>query len=479
LLIATMMWAMAGAVVAQTEAPRIALIIGNGGYSSVTQLDNPVPDAELMAQTLEARGFEVTMLPNADQVTMNRAIAQFGRDLRKGGKDATGLFYYAGHAVQSFGSNYLLPTDASLGNAADLSLVAVPAQAVLRQMFSAKNKTNIVILDACRNNPFETIPELNDNGLAEMKSPTGTFLSYSTSPGAVALDGTGGNSPFTKALADQIPTAGVPIEQLFKNVRVEVIAQTDGQQTPWDSSSLTGDFFFTAGVPLSAEEQAEEQLWASVQNSTDPVPVVLFMRGYPNSKYIEEARALLDRIVDAERAPAAKPVDTTAEQERLIGLAQSTGNVADYETYLAAFPEGIYAEFAAFELKILAEKAERATAQDQTEEQVVVASRAAAPPMGPELTFLMPFTSGDPAIMGKSIEELVTGSPLFSPIEGLPEELWKEQNCSNCHQWTKDALCTQGTTYVNAGNDEAVSKQHPYGGGFKLNLRAWASGGCK
>lgn len=479
LLIAVMVWGMAQSVLAQTDGPRIALIVGNGGYSSVTPLDNPVPDAELMARTLEARGFEVTVLSDANQVTMNRAIAQFGRDLRKGGKEATGLFYYAGHAVQSFGSNFLLPTDASLGNAADLSLVGVPAQAVLRQMFSAKNKTNIVILDACRNNPFDAIPELNDNGLAEMKSPTGTFLAYSTAPGAVALDGTGDNSPFTKALANQIPVAGVPIEQLFKNVRVEVIAQTDGQQTPWDSSSLTGDFFFTAGVALSEEEQAEEQLWASVKNSTDPVPVVLFMRGYPNSKYIDEARDLLDRIVDAERTPAEEPVDTTAEQQRLIGLAQSSGEAADYEAYLSAFPEGIYAEFAAFELKILAEKAERETAEPSTDDSVVVASRAAAVPMGPELTFQMPFTGGDPAIIGKSIEELVTLSPLFAPIEGLPEELWKEQSCSNCHQWTKDALCTQGTTYVKADNDNAVSKKHPYGGGFKLNLRAWASGGCK
>ncbi|MDF3416044.1 caspase family protein [Sulfitobacter sp. M57] len=478
LMIAVVLCAVAGIAAAQQDAPRIALIVGNGGYSSVAPLDNPVPDAELMAKTLEARGFQVTMLSDASQVTMNRAIAQFGRDLRKGGKEATGLFYYAGHAVQSFGSNFLLPTDASLGNAADLSLVGVPAQAVLRQMFSAKNKTNIVILDACRNNPFDAIPELNDNGLAEMKSPTGTFLSYSTAPGAVALDGTGDNSPFTRALADQIPVAGVPIEQVFKNVRVEVIAQTDGQQTPWDSSSLTGDFFFTAGVPLSEEEQAEEQLWASVKDSTDPVPVVLFMRGYPNSKYIEEARALLDRIVDAERTPAQEPADTSAEQQRLIGVAQSSGSAADYEAYLTAFPEGIYAEFAAFELKILAEKAKRDNAEPAAEE-TVVASRAAAAPMGPELTFAMPFTSGDPAIMEKSIEELVTLSPVFAPIEGLPEELWKEQSCSNCHQWTKEALCTQGTTYVNAGNDTAVSKKHPYGGGFKLNLRAWASGGCK
>ncbi|KIN63867.1 Peptidase C14, caspase catalytic subunit p20 [Sulfitobacter noctilucicola] len=491
---------LTAAVSAQEDgAPRIALIVGNGNYGTVTPLDNPGPDAELMASTLEVQGFAVTLLLDASQVTLNRAIAQFGRDLRDGGSDATGLFYYAGHAVQSFGSNFLLPTDASLTNAADLSLVAVPAQAVLRQMFSAKNKTNIVILDACRNNPFEAIPDLNDNGLAEMKSPTGTFLSYSTAPGAVALDGLEGNSPFTKALAREIPTPGLPIEQVFKNVRVEVIEKTNGQQTPWDTSSLTGNFTFTAGEVVSEAEQAELRLWESVKDSTDPVPVVLFMRGYPDSAYIPEARALLSRLMGtatvaatpeapaepvAEAAPEPAAVeDTTADQQRLISVAQNSGAEADYRAYMDAYPDGIFSEFAAFELKIIAEKAQRADAGTDAGATVVAAlpeaSRAAPAPMGTELTFVMPFTSGDDAILGKSIEELVTLSPLFAPIEGIPEELWKDQTCSNCHQWTKEALCTQGTTYVKAGNDEAVSKNHPYGGGFKMNLRAWADGGCK
>ncbi|MFC6637774.1 hypothetical protein [Sulfitobacter sediminilitoris] len=133
-------------------------------------------------------------------------------------------------------------------------------------------------------------------------------------------------------------------------------------------------------------------------------------------------------------------------------------------------------------MKVLAEKAERAAAAAQapTEQQEIVVaaapSRAAPAPMGTELTWTMPFTSGVDRLIGKSIEELVTLSPLFPPIEGLPEELWKEQSCSNCHQWTKEALCTQGQTYVNAGNNDAVSKQHPYGGGFKMNVRSWAEG---
>lgn len=212
--------------------PRLALIVGNGNYRDVVSLDNAVHDARLMSETLREKGFEVTVLVDADQVSLNQAIAQFGRDLRVAGNEAVGLFYYAGHGVQSFGTNYLLPIDAVLTDAADLTLVAVQAEAVLRQMASARNRTNIVILDACRDNPFVAIPDMNDNGLAEMNAPTGTFIAYSTAPGAVALDGIEGNSPFTHALARQIGTPGEPIEQIFKSTRVAVLEATQGLQTP-------------------------------------------------------------------------------------------------------------------------------------------------------------------------------------------------------------------------------------------------------
>jgi hypothetical protein len=489
-----------GAATAQTLEPRIALIVGNEAYSAVSPLDNPVSDAELMAQTLESQGFTVTLLTDADQIGLNRAIAQFGRDLREAGQEATGLFYYAGHAVQSFGSNFLLPVDAALTDAADLSLVAVPAQAVLRQMFSAKNKTNIVIFDACRNNPFSAIPDLNDNGLAEMKSPTGTFLSYSTAPGAVALDGLEGNSPFTKALAAQIPVPGVPIEQVFKNVRIEVIEKTNGQQTPWDTSSLTGDFVFAA-APLNVQaDLSEAERWAAIRDSTDPVPVVVFMRDYPEGVHMAEARALLDKIINAELGPntantqtlapiktpvpAAQPEDPSAEQQRLIGIAQASGKAEDYQAYLLAFPQGTYAELAAFELKILEEKSARPAAAGTGEGQTALVAtaepaRTANAPMGSELTFTMPFTNAEGPLIGKSFSELIEMSALYAPIDGLPDALWKDQSCSNCHQWTKEALCTQGKTYVRSGGENAVSKKHPFGGVFKKNLRSWAEGGCK
>jgi hypothetical protein len=475
---------------------RIALIVGNGAYASVSPLDNPVSDADLMEEVLQSKGFRVVKLTDATQIELTRGIAQFGRELRNGGPDTTGLFYYAGHAVQSFGSNFLLPVDADLTDAADLSLVAVPATAVLRQMFSAKNKTNIVILDACRNNPFEAIRDLNDNGLAEMKAPTGTLVSYSTAPGAVALDGLDGNSPFTQSLARNVLIPGLQIETVFKNVRVDVIAQTNGLQTPWETSSLTGDFFFEPIAALRGEDLAEKQMWNSVQMSTDPVTVLLFIRGFPNSVHQPEARALLSKILANEldgvasapaetvvQEPQDEPLEDAVnlsesagsneivEQEVLIASAQKSGTVEGYETYLRAFPSGIYAELALFELKMIRDSTQIATATPVPEPTSLATDVA-------ELTFDKPLLVGVPHLDGKSIEELLGLSPMFSPFEGLPDELWKDENCSSCHEWTKQTLCTQGKTYLTANNERAVAKTHPFGGGFKQSLRGWAEAGC-
>jgi hypothetical protein len=485
------------ATLAQAET-RLALVVGNGAYTDVTALDNPVPDAVLMAETLRAKGFVVTEVTDADQAGLNRAISQFGRDLRGAGKDAVGLFFYAGHAVQSFGENYLLPVDATLTDAADLSLVGVQAEAVLRQMRSARNRTNIVILDACRNNPFQAIPELTDSGLAEMNAPTGTFLSYSTAPGAVALDGLDGNSPFTRALARQIPVAGMPIEQTFKNVRVEVIEKTGGQQTPWDTSSLTADFSFAPRETLSAADLQEKQLWDSVKVSDDPVQIMLFMRSYPAGRYQEAARQLLEAALASELgtgAPAgageqvaaalpepARAATPSASEEEMIAAAQSSGAAADYEAYVAAYPEGVFAELAAFELKILREKAGQEAAAAAPAGSETAAPPANAPAVDVEdfsaLRFDTPFPSGGDPVEGRSIAEIVALTPLFPPIEGLPEEVWKDHTCSTCHAWTQEALCTQGATYVGAPDDAAVAKPHPFGGVFKRGLRAWASAGC-
>jgi hypothetical protein len=286
---------MGGAVAEQ----RIALVVGNGAYTTVSGLANPPSDADLMAGTLRGLGFEVTVLRDSTKAAMSRAVADFGSALRAAGPEATGLFYYAGHGVQSFGRNYLLPVDVAISNAADLDLVAVDAESVLRQMASARNKTNIFILDACRNNPFATLPDLGDNGLAEMKAPTGTFLAYATAPREVALDGTDGNSPFTKALAAMMVTQGMPIEQVFKEVRVAVLDATGGRQTPWDTSSLTEDFTFAAAA------SDEVALWDTVRVSGDPVQIKLFLKAYPDTAFRAEAEVMLAAVMP--QAPAGQP----------------------------------------------------------------------------------------------------------------------------------------------------------------------------
>lgn len=474
---------------AAVAGERIALIIGNGAYSSISPLDNPVSDAQLMAESLGNMGFEVILMTDADLGTLKRGVAEFGRALREAGPDATGLFYYAGHGVQSFGANYLLPTDTVVNDPADLDFVALEAQSVLRQMASARNRTNIVILDACRNNPFQDIRDFGDNGLAEMKAPTGTFLAYATEPGGVALDGVGDNSPFSAALAREMQVPGRPLEEVFRNVRIAVLEETAGQQTPWDTSSLTAEFTFMDAAPVDPALVAAQELWDGVKATNDPVQVMLFLRGYGDSPFADEARAMLAMLVAEEvqgvapATPAPQQAQPDAREEELIGIAQASGARADYEAYLAEFPDGVFAEFALSELATL-----------QPKDPIAGQEVAAAPtPPAPSITapepeslprtvsFGQPLVSASPDVDGLTIPELIAGSPLYPPIDGLPPELWQGQTCSNCHEWTRATLCDQGTVYASAKDvaERSLQKVHPYGGGFKQALGVWARDGCQ
>jgi len=459
--------------------PRIALVIGNGGYVAVGSLPNPPNDARLVAGTLEKLGFKVTLVADGTMDQMSSAVTEFGSALRKAGPETTGLFYYAGHGVQSFGINYLVPVDAKLSNAADLGLVALDAQTVLRQMFSARNRTNIVILDACRNNPFVNVRDLGDNGLAEMSAPTGTFLAYATSPRAVALDGLDGNSPFTKALVEKIVTPGLPIEQVFKEVRVAVLEETQGRQTPWDTSSLTNDFTFAA-AGAAGDEAA---LWTSVLASRDAVQVMLFLRAYPNSAHDAEARKLLAEVMAAEVAPKPEvtaPDPTDPAEAAAYKAAEALGTIEAFEAFMTVYPESIFVDAATAEIEIL-NSAPRGSDPALVAELDGMIDEGLSEKIAAEnVAFKTPLKIGTSSVIGKSIEELVeTGTPLFSPIEGLPKEAWAGQPCAACHQWTEAALCDQGKFYVKEANPEVSLTQHPLGGEFKLTLKAWAAGGCK
>jgi uncharacterized caspase-like protein len=251
---------------------RVALVIGNSSYRNVARLDNPRNDAELLADTLRSLGFVLVgggAQLDLDKLAFDRTVQAFGAQLA--GADV-GLFYYAGHGVQVRGENYLIPVDANPTKEADVDFQMLDTSLVLRQMEGAGTRFNIVILDACRNNPFGgrglavgraqdagTI-RLRDatSGLAQMQAPEGTLISFATQPGSVAQDGVGGNSPYAKALARAMRRPGLDIFQTFNQVGLAVKRETGGSQLPWVSTSpIDGSFYFAAapGSTLPTEKQ--------------------------------------------------------------------------------------------------------------------------------------------------------------------------------------------------------------------------------
>jgi hypothetical protein len=237
---------------AQTEQ-RTALVIGNSQYPS-SPLRNPVRDAKDVAAALKSAGFEVILEIDADRAQLAAAIDRFGTALttRKG----VALFYYAGHGVQIGGENYLIPVGASFAGEGDLRRGSVRAADVTEVMTRARTSLNIVVLDACRDNAFS---DSQVRGLSRMDSGARLFVSFSTSPGAVALDGTGDNSPYTKYLADAIKTPDIPLEEAFKRTLKGVYQETAGRQTPWISSSFFGDFIFRPSAARSSAPVQEGQ----------------------------------------------------------------------------------------------------------------------------------------------------------------------------------------------------------------------------
>ena len=234
---------------------RVALVIGNSAYKD-SPLLNPVNDARQMARALREVGFEVVLGENLSQIDMKRQIRLFGDKIRGGG---VGLFYYAGHGIQFNGRNYLIPVNAAITKEAETEYEAVDLGFVLAQMEEARNMLNIVILDACRNNPFARSFRSSKSGLASVDAPSGTLIAYATAPGSIASDGRGKNGLYTQELLKYMRLPGVSIERVFKKVRIAVIDQTKGAQTPWESSSLVGDFYFTVTTTVAKPESSPAQ----------------------------------------------------------------------------------------------------------------------------------------------------------------------------------------------------------------------------
>lgn len=236
----------AGLAAAQADKPaRVALVIGNGKYLHAP-LANPANDAADIAKELKAAGFTVIQRENATLKEMVLALREFGDKL---GRTSTGVFFFAGHGLQVRGRNYLVPVDADIAREDEVAFAALDLAAVMEKLDSARNPINLVILDACRNNPFGKRLQVTQSGLAQIDAPPGTLIAFSTAPGSAADDGGGRNGLYTRHLLEHMRKPGASVEETFRSVRAAVRKESAGRQIPWESTSLESHFAFHAAPP--------------------------------------------------------------------------------------------------------------------------------------------------------------------------------------------------------------------------------------
>jgi uncharacterized caspase-like protein len=296
-------------------------------------LRNASKDAADMATTLRQLGFEVTLLRDVSLPEMEDAVNAFNLRLRQGG---VGLFYFAGHGVQVEGENYLIPLKVHLERQQDVRYQALPVGRVLGAMEDAGNGLNILVLDACRNTPFTRSWRSSQAGLAAPPTARGTLIAYATAPGGVAADGEGQNGVYTKYLLQAMTIPGLGVEHVFKQVRSNVVAETHGKQTPWESSSLLGDFTFlsaqpstppvVASAPVSpapppspaavapsmTHADPETLMWSMAERSAHPEDVAAFLQSYPASRFAPVARLRLQQLQRQNQPVASLPAQQSA-----------------------------------------------------------------------------------------------------------------------------------------------------------------------
>jgi len=327
---------------------RVALVVGNSAYVHANPLPNPANDANDIAAALKDVGFEVILGLDLDKRGFDIKVRDFARALDQAD---VALFYYAGHGLQASGRNYLVPVDAQLKGERDLDFEGVSADFVLKQMeLERAGKTNIVFLDACRDNPLArnlartmgTRSASIGSGLAQVQTGVGTFIAYSTQPGNVAADGQGRNSPFTAALAKRVKEPGRNLTSVMVDVRKDVLSATGGKQVPWDHSALTGDFFFhLASAPGmlpgqqpsvapsdgAAVQQRLRQLEEELKKKSDPEQtqkMVQLAQSRERLRSLDEAnKADQKRIFEMQYSSGRKPgAPSGAELSMEIGAIQ-------------------------------------------------------------------------------------------------------------------------------------------------------------
>lgn len=283
--------------------PKVALVIGNSRYQNTPPLKNPANDAKAIAETLQQAGFAVDIKQDLSRREMLVAINSYADLLET--KKCVGLFYFAGHGLQLAWKNYLIPVDASIGQLKDIALQGVDVTTLMARLTTAANAMNIVILDACRDNPFGKEANVDQKGLSQLDAPPSTLLAYATSPGNVASDGDGANGLYTENLLREMRVRDAKIEDVFKRVRLSVRRKSAGAQIPWESTSLEEDFYFLPPEQLKTlsvderENEYREQAskWEKVRGSKQVSALEGFLQRYPAGEFSELAQFQLDRLL--------------------------------------------------------------------------------------------------------------------------------------------------------------------------------------
>lgn len=318
-------------------AGRVALVYGNGNYQNAPKLANPANDAALIAASLKQVGFTVISVRDGDQQAMQKGLEEFGR---KSQNADIALFYFAGHGIQVGGRNWLIPVDANIESSTDLPARAISANTVLELMELSGAKARIAILDACRNNPLSrSLTRASSRGLAKIdSSAAGSMIIFATAPGQVALDGSGSNSPFSKALAKQILTPGLEVRQMIGRVRQDVMADTSDKQVPWVNEAIVGEIYL-ASAPIENGEKSnntgtppvaptgnsnntalEIAFWETVKDSGDADMLNLYISKFPNGVFADIAAARIVKLKSSNTIPPKPALNNGANSNRQTSL---------------------------------------------------------------------------------------------------------------------------------------------------------------
>jgi len=327
---------------ASPDPSRLALVIGNSAYGDAP-LINPVNDARAVAALLGQAGFTVSSQLNAPKVDMMAAIERFAADVRKS-ETRLVMFYYAGHGAQLDWRNYLLPVDALADNSNQLRQSCIDLNELIGQLGKSKDKTFVIMLDACRNNPFGSSYQPEQKGLSQFDAPVGSLLAYATSPGNVASDGAGQNGLYTENLVRELSVRGVRIEDALKRVRLNVRMASRGAQIPWETTSLEDDVFIFSDGKKKLTEAEQEQLleadlneWARIKTSRNVDDWVSYLRNFPNGRFAEIAQTRLTRLL----TPIAKPEPVSVAASKPASPSPVSAPAPEPVTTAAATPQAI------------------------------------------------------------------------------------------------------------------------------------------